>query len=218
MKRTAALLLLLLLSTGVGAAVPDATPAPKWEAPFLLRFTSGPAQASGLGLLKDRDLVTGEREVRVWIGFGLMLPEHMLRFRVSSSGDISGESFVYYPEDLSYLDPRDASAFRRKVKSRCTNFKTGAEVVICTATYKKAPDWHAIYKQLVGLGLLELPDQSTLPRPSTVLDGVAMVVEIKSGASYRAYEYSNPRFRTEPEAMNASQIMDVVSACCIRMP
>ena len=38
-----------------------------------------------------------------------------------------------------------------------------------------------------------------------------MVVELRNGSRYRAYQYSNPSFSSEPQALSASEIMKVVN-------
>ena len=38
-----------------------------------------------------------------------------------------------------------------------------------------------------------------------------MVVELRNGSRYRAYQYSNPSFSSEPQAVSASEIMKVAN-------
>jgi hypothetical protein len=64
---------------------------------------------------------------------------------------------------------------------------------------------------LKKLGLDTLPDESQLPKTDiTVTDGVAMLVEVRHGRTYRAYEYSNPAIREQQEAKAAAQIISLV--------
>ena len=51
-----------------------------------------------------------------------------------------------------------------------------------------------------GLGILTLPDSSTLPNEVGVCDGIGYVVEINDGGRYRTYCYSNPQSQIWPEA------------------
>lgn len=180
--------------------------------PFLLQFTDDVATTAGIGVLKDTPLPEGHREIRVWLGFGIIVPEQMLRLQVTGSNRVSGQVLVHYPSDLSYMENDEATAFRKDVLSTCKNIRKGTEHDVCTSTFAQQPDWLRAYRKLLMLGIDKLPDESRLPTPDFVVtDGVAMVVEIRDGASYRAYEYSNPAFRKEPEAKAAVKIMHEVS-------
>ncbi|GAB3361556.1 hypothetical protein [Lysobacter tyrosinilyticus] len=181
------------------------------DEPFLLQFTHGASAASGMGELSQISLPNGEREIRIWIGFGMMRTDHMLRLQVSPSGKVHGEVLAHYKNDLSNMEPQDAAEFRRSVLEGCTNPKEGSESNVCTVNYRRTPNWQSIYKKLLALGVLTLPDESALPAPEIEInDGVAMVVEIRDGWQYRAYEYSNSWARKEPEAVAATKIMQVV--------
>ena len=196
--------LLTLVVTGASATAK--------EEPFLLHFTDEVATTAGIGLLKSATLPVGSSEIRIWIGFGVVMPDEMLRLQRDSQGEIAGEVLVYYPSDLTYMKASDAKRFRRDIMRNCTNLRKGTESDVCTATFKTVPNWIDLYNRLAHLGIATLPDESELPSQKIVVnDGVAMVVEIRNGSSYRAYEYSNPIFRDEAEAQAAAQIIRVVS-------
>lgn len=181
------------------------------EEPFLLQFTSEAVTTAGMGTLKESHIPDQTSEIRVWIGFGVVQPQKMLRLRVNADGGVSGEILVHFPSDLTYMEDH-AAEFRRDVMRNCTNLRTGKESDVCTATLKNTPSWDALYKNLFRLGITTLPDQSELPQPEIdVLDGIAMVVEVREGSSYRAYEYSNPAFRSEPEAEAATMIIHAIA-------
>ena len=183
------------------------------EEPFLLHFTNDAAQTAGIGLLKDSVLPEHSSEMRIWIGFGLVGPNQMLRLRVNPDGIVSGEILVHFRSDLSYMSPTDVAEFRQDVMRNCTNLRKGKESDVCTATFKRPPNWKSVLEKLVGLGVRTLPDESQLPKPELdMLDGIAMVVEVRDGSNYRAYKYSNPSFRSQPEAVAASKIMDIAIA------
>ncbi len=179
--------------------------------PFLLQFTNDVAAAANLGQLSRAPLANG-LEIRVWVGFGVVTPEHMLRLRVDGAGRISGQLWVYFPSDLTYIeDIHERHRVRREWTHDCSNLKHGKKHDVCIALFKKVPDWASTYHTLTSLGIATLPDESDLPKQkSTVLDGVAMVVEIRSEHEYRAYAYSNPIFREGPEAKAAVSILDTV--------
>jgi hypothetical protein len=182
------------------------------DEPFLLRFTDEVATTAGIGLLKSATLPAGSSEIRIWIGFGVVMPDEMLRLQRDSQGEIVGEVLVYYPSDLTYMKANDAKRFRRNIMRNCTNLRKGGEKDVCTATFKSVPNWIDLYSRLAHLGIATLPDESELANQEIVVnDGVAMVVEVRNGSDYRAYGYSNPSFRDEAEAQSAAQIIRVVS-------
>lgn len=182
------------------------------NSPFLLQFTHAASAAAGIGKLQDTPLPEGRREIRVWMGFGVLRVDRMLRLQLAPSGAVKGSVLVHYKNDLSDLDPEDAADFRRSVRLGCRNFKVGTESNSCEATYRRSPIWRSVYRKLSRLGIATLPDESSLPPPELeVTDGSAMVVEIRDGAHYRAYEYSNPWARKGPEAAAAEAIMQAVA-------
>ena len=187
-------------------------PASEMEHPVLLPFTDDAAMAAGIGLLKETPLAENSSEIRIWIGFGLVVPEKMLRFRRDSRGVVSGQVFVKFPSDLGYMSSNDAADLRREIMRNCRDLRKGKKSDVCTATFAHEPNWQSLYKKLVALGLTTLPDESTLPEPEFEgNDGIAMVVEIRNGAAYRAYEYSNPILRDGPEAAAAVKIISTVN-------
>ena len=180
--------------------------------PSLLSSTADVALTSGLGELRKSDLSLEEREVRIWTGFGSIVPEHMVRMLVNQRGEVSGFVFVHYPHDLSFLgDNETEKAFRNEVHCSEDSVQRGNEVHVCTSTLQESLDWEKEYRALVGLGLWDLPDESELPPPETeVLDGAAVLVEVRVGGNYRAYQYINPGFRKGKEAGAAVKIMQRV--------
>src|SRR5262245_4998535 len=67
--------------------------------------------------------------------------------------------------------------------------------------------WNALWKRVEALGILTLPDSSTLPGEQMVLDGISYVVEINDGKVYRTYYYGNPQYQVWPEAENIIEIV-----------
>jgi hypothetical protein len=180
------------------------------DSPRLPTVASDVARTAGIGQLESTLLPDGASELRVWVGFGVVSPEHLLRLVVRRDGVITGESIVYFPTDISYMEDYEAE-FRRELLAGCTNLRQGKKVSVCTSTFTDSPDWQTLYGDLVDLGILSLPDESELPDPEfQVMDGIAMVVEVRNGSDYRAYRYSNPSFRNEPQAQRASQIIHTV--------
>jgi len=201
----------LLIATLLFVAVQALASEPVADEPFLLQFTHGASEAAGIGKLKEISLPDGEREIRIWVGFGVMRTDHMLRLQVGPSGNVNGEVLAHYRNDLSDMEPQDAAEFRQSVLQGCTNPKEGQESNTCTVNYRRAPNWQSIYKRIISLGVLTLPDESALAAPELeIIDGVAMVVEVRDGSQYRAYMYSNSWARKEPEAIAATKILQIV--------
>ena len=67
--------------------------------------------------------------------------------------------------------------------------------------------WNALWKRVEALGILTLPDSSTLPGEADSLDGIGYVVEINDGKLYRTYHYDNPQGQEWPEAEKIIEIV-----------
>ena len=181
------------------------------ERPFLLQFTDDRARVAQIGILGESPIPEGQREIRIWIGFGILRIERMLRLRVGADGEVTGD--VINSFRISDLPAEDAQALRADILKGCADWKQGTETETCISQFRWRQNWSRIHRRLIDLGIDRLPDESELPEPEFhVNDGVAMVVEIRDGARYRAYGYSNPGFRTEPEAIAAQKIMQEVSS------
>ena len=192
-------------SAAAGALEPAAN-----ERPFLLRFTDDRARVAQIGILEELPIPEGQREIRIWIGFGILRIERMLRLRVGADGEVTGD--VINSFRISDLPAEDAQELRAGILKGCADWKQGTETETCISRFRWRQNWSCIYRRLIDLGIDQLPDESRLPEPEfDVNDGVAMVVEIRDGGRYRAYQYSNPGFRTEPEAVSALKIMQEVA-------
>ena len=136
--------------------------------------------------------------------------QHLLRLFISTDEKVKGDVFIYYANGSHYMKEHGAK-FLRKLKLGCENFRRGTHLDVCAATFRLSPDWHEIYNNLNSLGIKTLPDQSELPGAEIyVTDGTSVVIEVRDGARYRSYEYSNPSVRSEPEASRASEIIRIV--------
>jgi hypothetical protein len=208
MMHVCKLLGITLLSTALQVSAAEKAQ----EISNLLLSTDRVSAAAGIGKLRDFSLAENEQEIRIWIGFGTTRVNRMLQLKVDPSGKVHGEVFVHYKNNLRGMSDGDAAEFRRSVLVGCTNPKEGSEANVCTATFQREPDWQFTYGKLVELGALDLPDESALPPPTVeVTDGSAMVVELRNGSRYRAYQYLNSWIREEPEAIAATRIMQGVS-------
>jgi hypothetical protein len=211
MHRTLAVSTAFALLIAGCSIVPMARVVPDSFEPFLLKFTDQAAETSGIGRLRNQAIASDEIEVRIWSGFGIVIPEEMLRIRVHADGVVEGGLLLYYPNDLSYMTDEEQDEFRADLAGACVDARSGQEEETCWQTFEEPPDWTAIYRKLVEYGIYSLPDQSTLPKSEIeTTDGVSMVVELRHGAHYRSYQYSNP-FQASKEELAAKKILELVS-------
>lgn len=149
--------------------------------------------------------------MRIWVGFGVMRVEDMLRLQIDENDVVNGSLLVHFR--VSNMAPEDAEEIRSEILKGCRDWKQGVEKETCFAEFERPPNWKRLHAKLERLGIYRLPDESELPRLDfTINDGIAMVVELRDGDAYRAYAYSNPIFRSEPEAKAAYEIMKALSS------
>lgn len=166
---------------------------------------------AGLSRLETTPLPDGAVELRIWTGFGVVIPNHMLRLQRDADGKVSGERLRYFPADLSHMGD-GAAAFRRQARHGCGRLHNGKETEVCVLARKPQPGWRRIYESLLKLGITTLPDDSLLPPPELQMtDGYAIHVEVREGADYRNYSCSNPAVIDAPEARAMLKISHVVS-------
>jgi len=122
--------------------------------------------------LRSGPLPPGDMEVRVWIGFGRA------------------------PMEAFFLHQADGKWTGKFIEQ----IRRGGESSIKVREVSPKSGWDGLWKRLVKLGLLTLPDASVLPKEVPVMDGTSYVVEINQAGRYRTYEYSNPRHQKWPEA------------------
>lgn len=172
--------------------------------PFLLRFTREPAAVAGLSRLEDAKLAPGATEIRVWTGFGLKIDQQVLILSTSPGGSVKGNALIHFEDD----DGDYVAALLRQ----CAAPRRGMGLVVCDAPLSQPGDWDVIHARLQQLGIETLPDESAMPTESLVADGTSMVVEVANAEGYRAYAWSNPDQRSEPQARVAAEIMHVVDS------
>ena len=181
---TRALVLVASLAPGAANAQVRDIPADRWV-PIYFESIDDFTRLAGWKSLRDQSLGKDSIEVRVWIGFGVG-PLHGLSMR------------------------RDGQKWR----ARYAREVSGQSKQIVRSPVRPAVDWAALWPRLVALGLLTLPDESTLAASgrADVLDGTSYVVEINEGSRYRTYMYANPQFARWPEAERMVKIAEILSA------
>jgi hypothetical protein len=71
--------------------------------------------------------------------------------------------------------------------------------------------WESVWKKLVSVGILTLPDGSGLKCHSGVLDGGGYVVETNVDKIYRTYRYDNPQFAECDEARRILLVDEIIA-------
>jgi len=90
------------------------------------------------------------------------------------------------------------------------SFKKGAMPKVRTVAPRSG--WNEFWAKVERLGILTLPDSSTLGEEVKFYDGGTTVVEIKRGNKYRVYHYYCAESQTWPEARQMAKIEEVVYA------
>jgi hypothetical protein len=112
--------------------------------PFFLQFTDEVSAAAKIGLLDRTPIPSKDSEYRIWIGFGIELPEYVVRLRVDEKGRVRGELLAHYPLDLTYMGKDEAHDFRKKMSLGCLNVRRGVRSEVCTVTFGAPPDWKTL--------------------------------------------------------------------------
>jgi hypothetical protein len=197
---------LLILAVGAAAQSNDSVA----HAPHhgLAGFIAPFEAANGLPDLELGPHARGEREIRVWIGFGLVWPLNLYRL-VERNGKVTGEYIRAWERGGPREGPDStdfAALMRYDERGRCSSFRRGPLAESCVANFVSAPPWAKIWREIDTLGVFTLPDASTLKGEVGVFDGWGMVVETWDGAAYRIWSYANPWAQPWPEATRAVKI------------
>ncbi len=169
-----------VLGNGETAELKRDIPKAPWE-PIFFETINQVTRKGGLKPLRAAPLPADSLEVRVWIGFGLS-PLQLFSLRRDGS--------KWKGQHLTDIIQKTNS-----VQLRSVTPKSG---------------WDELWKKLVQLDLLTLPDSSTLRGEETVLDGVSYVVEINREGRYRTYQYGNPEYQKWPEAKKIIKIVEML--------
>src|SRR6478609_3623672 len=172
--------LLLIVLVGSATAAPPKLEIPKatWE-PIFFKAIDSLSKKANWKPLRSLDVGDDGMELRVWTGFGLMPLQGKRIRRV-------GQKWT------GYLVVGEAD----KKKPLMYNHE-----------FPLGPEWEAEWKKIKDLGILTLPDSSTLPDEVGVMDGVSVVVEFNDGSRYRTYMYENPSLQKWPEAKKLNEVI-----------
>lgn len=205
MQALRGMVILTLLASATGFA--HATdPKQSAEDPYLLQFVHDVAKTAGLQPLRTAILPTGASEIRIWTGFGVASPEHLVVLRQQPGGDRTGSALSYQAVPKAGED----TTYHRRWLMTCASSSEQEGIAICEPRSVREIDWTAIGEAMEQLGIRSLPDESRLPkRDDRIKDGTSILIEIKEADTYRAYHYSNPGLRSDPHARAAAEIMQV---------
>jgi hypothetical protein len=157
-------------------------PNARWEQLFF-RDINSVARFSGQPDLRKTNLAGGDLELRFWWGFGLSPLEGVTLRRVS------GQWSAIHVKADKYYEPSKAN------RKELLPPKSG---------------WESVWQQLVGAGILTLPDVSELNCNVGGADGGAYVVETNSDHTYRTYMYDFPSEAKCNEAKQMVKIGDII--------
>lgn len=170
----------------------------------LLQFADAPARAAQLVSLKGAHLEAGAREVRIWIGFYNYGDFKLVRFRVDATGQVQGESFFLY----SPMSNDAEKPYYDRIARQCTAFHRIEDWEACRPNSVAQVHWEGAYRALQSLGLWTL-DASKLPPPSPK-GGPTVLIELRTGETYRAYAFNDPGEGRAPAARNATKMLAIV--------
>ena len=179
--------------------IPLPTPSSISRSFELSRRYDGEALAAGLVPLREARLGPGEREVRIWTKVELSGTVQLHRF-TERDGRVRGEMVYAWhagPPDAS-LGERTGETYHDhmlyRLRGACEGFAVAFERGACRARFRREPPWNRVLREAEANGVWTLVDQDSLPHTGfrIILDGWSMVVELRDGASYRAYRYHCP--------------------------
>lgn len=212
----------VVLLGGVAKVCPAQVAVPA-ESKFAIYIDEDAAALGWTPLRAIGALGPDEREIRVWVGFGLFQPEDVLRLREDPTGIRGTRVFYWRPgrdaawEEEAEREPNLISnrELRASLQQHfgCSSFLERAEYELCEVTLAQGQSWPSILASLDSLDIEILPDEATVIPPGRIgLDGVTMVVEVLAGSQYRTYSYWSPKATApQPEVRRAAAILDAVS-------
>ena len=196
-----------ILGISLSPMVAAATTPGSLDEPVLLQFVRDYANTAGLSDLAHVRPPPGTTEIRIWTGFGVIAPESSIVLTMAPGHSVRGRALYRFR-----YDENDAESMRALSDGCASDPRRQHDVAICDARLARSTDWAAIWAALEQLGIATLPDESVLPPTRhRVKDGASIVIEIATSEGYRAYAYSNPALRSEPEARAAVDIMRTVN-------
>lgn len=167
------------------------------------------AVAAGLRPLRERSLPSGSRELRIWIGGGITIPEDLYRIRINN-GKVTGQWIRYWERKNRFewrTEVSQGAMMRYTFEGACDRIGTSGNVDACVTRFTTTPQWESLLRRIEADSVWTLIDESEAPRDSIIVfDGYAISVEARDGANYRRYGYSNPDAHANASARHAASI------------
>jgi hypothetical protein len=173
-------------------------------------FAIDPAAiAAGLRPLRADSVPPGEREVRVWTGFGFGIPHTMYRLR-TLGGNVRGTVILWWNHDSEWK-PTDGRGSMHAYVARvygCERIRRHEMVDACEGRFAgHPPDWRRVLAQMDSLGVNTLRTPSNNP---VVTDGYAMVFETRDVVAYRTANFVEPSATGPGDTPRAAAILEVL--------
>lgn len=207
--------------------VPLPTPSSISRSFELSRRYDREAMAAGLVPLREARLGHGEREVRIWTKVELSGTVQLHRFS-ERDGRVRGEMVYAWhagPPDAS-LGERTGETYHDhmlyRLRGACEGFAVAFERGACRARFRREPPWNRVLREAEANGVWTLVDQDSLPHTGfrIILDGWSMLVELRDGASYRAYRYhcpwAHPEWRSATLATAIARSLQAIDSLMTR--
>lgn len=170
--------------------------------------------AAGLTPLTTTLLPAGDQEIRIWIGGGIAAVEDFYRI-IRRDDQVSGERFMTWNlGDRGGAEPGEPdfnAVLLYSMAGQCGHVGRAGYAHACRVRFITDPDWKAILERMERAQLWTLPDESELPETNRmVMDGWGLLVEVRNGATYRAYHHGNPDAYEHPVSRRAVEIADAL--------
>jgi len=150
----------------------------------LFPFIRERMKIAGLQDLEASRLPPQDLEVRIWHGFGLIIPAGLVLKR--SSGNWTA---IHLASVSKKRHQRDSERIIKEPKS----------------------GWQSCWSQLTNAGLLTLPDATQLGKEPVDPDVLSYVVELYIGGEYRTYHYTYPEANEHREAKEMIEIGVIIA-------
>lgn len=179
------------------------------------------AAAIGVPGLRAVSLPDGWVEIRLWTGFGMGMPEHVLRVVIAPDG-ATGQAFVWWndppprftqhPDFVTHGEWTPAAFGTIPARSGCHHTHAVDGTSVCEAEFERPVDWDDYARRFLDAGVLAVHDPDDLPggRPM-VLDGVSMLGETLRGSDYRTWTWEYGTTGMWPEGAAVREIWDLTS-------
>lgn len=149
----------------------------------LFGFAVNPAAiAAGLRPLRDASLRAGDREVRIWTGFGLGMPSAF--YRLTTLGDnVRGSLIFFWSHDAEWrADTVESMHSYVRHAFMCGRIRRHEFIEVCEATLDRPPlNWERVLARLDSLGVRTL---RAAPKLSGGADIDYVVIETLDGSTY----------------------------------